>query len=115
MPLRIGQVRHRGNGRRAALAVAVQVPRRRRAARVVHRCGDVFLWQQLAFVHCSRDHGGLILARASTHPRVPILDTLTSYPVFLPGYELARPGLHDGVYYDEPEELRGLRPSRTPR
>jgi hypothetical protein len=46
---------------------------------------------------------------------VPILDTLTSYPVFLPGYELARPGLHDGVYYDEPEELRGLRPSRTPR
>jgi hypothetical protein len=64
----------------------------------------------MMFVSCSRDNGGLVLSRARTHSVVPNIDVLTSYPVFLPGFKLCRPGYHEGVFYDEPEALCGLQP-----
>ncbi len=64
----------------------------------------------LVYKPCSRDHAGLVTAGAQQDARVRDLDLLVHYPVYGPGFVRVRPGWHDGVYYDEPEELRGLEP-----
>ena len=38
------------------------------------------------------------------------LQLLVHYPVYGSGFQRVRPGWHDGIFYDEPEELRGLEP-----
>lgn len=66
------------------------------------------------FVACSRDQAGLLLAAAGADVRVPELRLLVHYPVYLPDFELAKPGWNaaSGIFYDEPSELRGLTPRR---
>ena len=64
----------------------------------------------LVYKPCNRDNAGLVIAGAQQDARVRDLDLLVHYPVYGPGFVRVRPGWHDGVYYDEPEELRGLEP-----
>jgi hypothetical protein len=65
---------------------------------------------EVNFRTCSKDLAGLTLARAKADARVPRLDRICAFPVYLPGFILARPGFNDGTYYDEPAELRGIKP-----
>lgn len=76
----------------------------------------------LVYVNCSRDHAGLLLARAAIDPAVRELRILTPYPIYVRDVEAsggasgaedfrrAEPGWHEGVYYDEPADLVGLEP-----
>ena len=64
----------------------------------------------LVYKPCNRDNAGLVIAGAQQDPRVRDLQLLVHYPVYGPGFARVRPGWHDGVYYDEPEDLRGLEP-----
>jgi len=64
----------------------------------------------LVYKPCNRDNAGLVIAGAQQDARVRDLDLLVHYPVYGPGFVRVRPGWHDGVYYDEPEELYGLEP-----
>jgi hypothetical protein len=64
------------------------------------------------FQSCSKDCGGLILAAAGADPRVPQINTLTSYPVFGPGFALTPAGYHQGTYYDQSPALVDIVPER---
>jgi hypothetical protein len=64
----------------------------------------------LVYKPCNRDNAGLVIAGAQQDPRVRDLELLVHYPVYGPGFQRVRPGWHDGIFYDEPEELRGLEP-----
>lgn len=66
---------------------------------------------RLRFVPCSRDLGGLVADAARTHPKVRDLVMLTPFPVYRRDWTLSPPGYSDGVFYDEPPELVGLKPS----
>lgn len=66
--------------------------------------------QVLGYVPCSRDHAALILAHAVSDVRLPEIKLLTSYPVQGHGFELCRPGFHNGIFYDQPAELRDTSP-----
>lgn len=66
----------------------------------------------LAFLPCSRDWAGLILAGCETDPRIREIDILTSYPIFTK-HGRAQPGWHEGVYYDEPPMLADIAPDPT--
>ena len=66
----------------------------------------------LVYKPCNKDHAGLVIAGARQDARVRDLDLLVHYPVFGPGFVRVRPGWHEGIYYDEPEELRGIEPER---
>lgn len=68
------------------------------------------------FQPCSKDLAGLVLAQAQTDPHVRPLRSLVSYPVYLPGFDLAQPGWNakSGTFYDEPPHLAGLKPSEDP-
>lgn len=69
----------------------------------------------LVFLPCTRDLAGLILESAATHPSTRALKLLVSYPVFLPGLSIARPGWNEcGVFYDEPPSLVGVKPNPDP-
>ena len=61
---------------------------------------------------CHRDYAAVILASAALSPSVRELKLVTRYPVYGPGFELVRSGWNEssGIYYDEPEELKDLRP-----
>jgi hypothetical protein len=61
------------------------------------------------FVPCTRDHGGIILANAASVPTLQEIRSLTSYPVYRAGFELCSPGYANGIYFDCPPELDGLR------
>lgn len=64
-----------------------------------------------SYVPCTTDLAGLLIEAASVHPRVRNLRLLTPYPVFAgPSLALVKPGWNEGpgVFYDEPEDLRGL-------
>lgn len=64
----------------------------------------------LIYQNCSRDLAGLISSAAETHPTVREVRFLANYPVYTSTGRVA-PGLDaTGVYYDEPPELRDLRP-----
>ncbi len=66
---------------------------------------------------CTRDMAHVILANARAHPRVRDLRFLTRCPVFV-GRDLvlSAPGWNPehGVFYDEPEDLRGVGPEEDP-
>lgn len=56
----------------------------------------------------------LVLNQARQFPRVRELRLLVRYPIFGPGFTQIPPGWQDGLYYDEPEDLRDLVPERNP-
>jgi len=58
----------------------------------------------------TRNLASLVLAAAGDSSWVRDMKLLTNYPVYTPSWELALPGWHDGVYYDEPPELHGVTP-----
>ena len=59
---------------------------------------------------CAKDAAGLVIAHAQQAPHVRELELMVSYPVYGPGFTRIPPGWHDGLYYDEPEDLRDLAP-----
>jgi len=66
--------------------------------------------QALVYQACSKDAAGVVVAHAVGAPRVRELRLMVSYPVYAAGFTRVRPGWHDGLYYDEPPELRSLKP-----
>jgi len=66
--------------------------------------------QLLLYQACNKDAAGLVVAHATGAAGVRELSLMVSYPVYGPGFELVQPGWHDGLFYDEPDELRDLRP-----
>lgn len=58
----------------------------------------------------SKDMAGLVLDEAMSSPLVPELKAVVNHPVFVTGWKLAEPGFNReaGIYYDEPEHLRGI-------
>ena len=67
----------------------------------------------LKFRHCTKDMGGIILAGAESHDRIPDINLIVNYPVFDPSWRLIGPGYQSGIYYDEPEELADLAPEQN--
>ena len=66
--------------------------------------------QVLLYQACNKDAAGLVVAHATGAAGVRDLHLMVSYPFFGPGFIRVTPGWHDGLYYDEPDELRDLRP-----
>lgn len=68
--------------------------------------------QALTFASCNKDAAGLVLSAAGAHKSVRVLQQIVSYPVYLPGLVLAKPGWNDegGVFYDERPALKGIEP-----
>ncbi|MFW6061189.1 MAG: bifunctional DNA primase/polymerase [Planctomycetota bacterium] len=66
----------------------------------------------LLYQSCSKDAAGVVLAHARQAPRVRELELMVAYPVYGPGFVRVEPGWRDGLFYDEPPELAGLRPER---
>lgn len=65
----------------------------------------------LKFTECTKDRATLVLSRAAGHAATRALKLLVNYPVYLPGWERAKPGWNDcGVYYDEPPALCEIKP-----
>lgn len=64
------------------------------------------------YVNCANDHAKLILAAGVTHPDVPEIKMLVSFPAFTWDWQPSQPGYMLGLYYDEPPELFGLEPIR---
>ena len=77
--------------------------------RLVHSCKKNNKLQQL-YKNASRNWAGLVLAAAGDSPMIREMDLLTHYPVYLRNWELAEPGWKNGVFYDEPPELNGMKP-----
>lgn len=59
---------------------------------------------------CTRDFAGLICAAAETHPNLRDIEHLVNYPTYGKDWNLIDPGWSGGVYYDQPPELRDLKP-----
>ncbi len=66
--------------------------------------------QVMVYQACNKDAAGLVIAQARSRPHIRELVLMVTYPVYGPGFERVRPGWQDGLYYDEPEDLRGLAP-----
>ncbi|MFN3684838.1 MAG: hypothetical protein ACK41F_13035 [Fimbriimonadaceae bacterium] len=66
--------------------------------------------QVLLYQACNKDAAGLVIAHAASAPGIRELHLMVSYPVYAPGFTRLAPGWHDGLYYDEPDELCDLRP-----
>ena len=71
--------------------------------------GEVYYFSQ--FVPASRDYGKIILEASVHDRRIKTVDMLTNYPVYNRTWELAKAGLDHGVFYDEPEELKDVKPN----
>lgn len=67
----------------------------------------------LAYLPSSKDHAGLVLSAAVSHPSVCQLDHLVPHPVFSVDWRLSPAGHSGTTYYDEPECLKGLTPERN--
>jgi hypothetical protein len=66
--------------------------------------------QVLLYQACNKDAAGLAVAHAAGAPGLRELTLMVSYPVYGPGFRRVTPGWHEGLYFDEPEELHGLQP-----
>jgi len=64
--------------------------------------------QVLLYQASSKDHAGLVIAHAQNAPGVRDLHLMVAYPVYGLGFDRVPPGWHDGLYYDQPDDLRGL-------
>ena len=56
----------------------------------------------------NKNSAGLVVACAQSASGIRDLRLMVSYPVYEPGFRRIEPGWHDGLYYDEPDDLRGL-------
>lgn len=67
---------------------------------------------ELAFRHCGKDEASLVLSQARQQRSVRELQQIVTFPVYLPGLTLAKPGWNDagGVYFDVPPDLRAVNP-----
>lgn len=69
---------------------------------------------RLEYVSCSRDIATAALSAAETHANVREITMLVSYPIYAAKHKsnakggICAPGYNYGIYYDEPDELRGL-------
>jgi hypothetical protein len=66
--------------------------------------------QVLLYQACNKDYAGLVIAHASGAPGVRDLNLMVSYPIYAPGFQRIEPGWHDGLFYDEPDDLLDLHP-----
>jgi len=66
--------------------------------------------QVLLYQACNKDAAGLVVAHATGAAGVRELYLMVSYPIYGPGFVRVQRGWRDGLYYDEPDELRDLRP-----
>jgi len=66
--------------------------------------------QVLLYQSCAKDAGSLLLAHAQKAKHLRELHMMVSYPIYGLGFVRINPGWHDGLYFDEPETLRGLVP-----
>jgi len=66
--------------------------------------------QVLIYQACTKDAAGLVIAHAQQAPHIRELELMVSYPVYGRGFTRIPPGWHDGLYYDEPEDLKCLVP-----
>jgi hypothetical protein len=66
--------------------------------------------QVLLYQACNKDNAGLAVAHAQNAPGVRDLQLMVAYPFYGPDFVRIRPGWRDGLYYDEPEDLRDLVP-----
>ncbi len=71
---------------------------------------------QESYHPCTRDLAGVFLAHARAAPTVRTLRSIVSHPVYLPGFDLAKPGFNakGGVFYDAPEHLAAVVPDARP-
>lgn len=74
--------------------------------------GEVPEHQALVYAPCNKDAAALVLSAARADEALRVLQQVVSYPVYLPGLVLAKPGWNDegGVFYDEPPALSGIGP-----
>jgi len=66
--------------------------------------------QVMVYQACSKDASGIVIAQARQMPKIRELALMVEYPVYGPGFKRVPPGWHDGIFYDEPEDLRNLAP-----
>jgi hypothetical protein len=66
--------------------------------------------QVMLYQACNKDNAGLAVAHAQNAPGVRDLHLMVAYPIYGPGFVRLQPGWRDGLYYDEPEDLRDLVP-----
>lgn len=66
--------------------------------------------QHLIFRYCLKDWGGIVLAGAESHPAIRDINFVTPFPVFDESWTLSAPGYQNGIYYDEPPALVGVKP-----
>lgn len=66
--------------------------------------------QVIIYQACGKDCAGLVIAQARQHPRIRELTMMVNYPIYAPGFSRVMPGWHEGLYYDEPEDLGDLEP-----
>jgi hypothetical protein len=64
--------------------------------------------QVLLYQACNKDSAGLVVAHASSAAGLRDPHLMVSYPVYGPGFRRVEPGWHDGLYYDEPDDLHEL-------
>lgn len=62
------------------------------------------------FRYCTKDLGGIVLAGAESHPGIRDIEFVTPFPVFDREWRLSEPGWSNGIYYDEPTALDGVKP-----
>lgn len=65
---------------------------------------------QQIYRNATRDWAKLALAAGTDSTHIRPLNLFTNYPIYMPSWELAKPGWHEGTYYDEPPELSGIKP-----
>lgn len=67
--------------------------------------------QVLAFAACGADRGRLVYDQLGLSESIRPLNLIVTYPVFRDNWQLAEPQWNpDGIYYDQPDELRNLQP-----
>lgn len=66
--------------------------------------------QVLLYQACNKDNAGLVVAHAQSAPGVRDLHLMVPYPFYGPDFVRIEPGWRDGLYYDQPEDLRDLVP-----
>jgi len=64
--------------------------------------------QVMAYQNTNTNTAKILVGHVAAAEGIRDLNLMVSYPVFGPGYVRIKPGWHNGLYYDEPPELRGL-------
>jgi hypothetical protein len=64
----------------------------------------------ILYTPTTRTLAGIIIAEARRHPKVRDLNLMTNYPIYTKSWIRCRAGWQEGIYYDEPEDLRGIEP-----